>query len=85
MQNEKKKSEENRIRTIVIVLNMTGGCSQDQISCTSLDTFDGEGRSLDEHRTVRYNWGNDESRSGLLDLLLFLLPFLGYKTHCEFV
>ena len=42
-------------------------------------------RSLDEHRTVRYNWGNDESRSGLLDLLLFLLPFLGYKTHCEFV
>ena len=85
MQNEKKKSEESRIRTIVIVLNMTGGCGQDQISCTSLDTFAGERMSLDEHRTVRYHWGNDESGSGLLDLLLFLLPFLGYKAHCEFV
>ena len=85
MQNEKKKSEESRIRTIVIVSNTTGGFSQDQISCTSLDTFAGEGGSLDEHRTVRYHWGNDESRSRLLDLLLFLLPFLGYKAHCEFV
>ena len=41
--------------------------------------------SLDEYRTVRYHWGNYESRSGLLDLLLFLLPFQGYKAHCEFV
>lgn len=85
MQNEKKKSEESRIRAIVIVLNMTGGFSQDPTSCTSLDTFAGEGMSLDEHCTVRYHWGNYESRSGLLDLFLFLLPFLVYKTHCEFV
>ena len=85
MQNEKKKSEESRIRTIVIVLNTTGGFGQDPISFTSLDTFAGERRSLDEHRTVRYHWGNYESRSGILDLLLFLLPFLGYKAHYEFV
>ena len=64
-------------------LSMTGGLNPGRTFCTFSNTLNGDGKSHNEHYIIRHHWSNHESRSDLLDLLLFILPYLFRQVRYE--